>query len=46
MKMIEKYTLNVEQVREFEIVTRHSTDANADLLRMYIGGPEDLVNLE
>jgi hypothetical protein len=39
MKMIEKYTLNVDQVRAFEIVARHSTDANADPLRMYIGGP-------
>ncbi|KAJ7879423.1 hypothetical protein B0H13DRAFT_1551706, partial [Mycena leptocephala] len=37
--MIEKYTLNVEQVRVFEIVARHSTDANADLPRMHIGGP-------
>jgi hypothetical protein len=37
--MIEKYTLNVEQVRAFEIVAQHSTDGNADPLRMFIGGP-------
>ncbi|KAH7917810.1 hypothetical protein BV22DRAFT_1076611, partial [Leucogyrophana mollusca] len=38
-KMIEEYSLNVEQARAFSIVANHSTRPTADALRMFLGGP-------